>query len=105
MWNQRSPAIHDAPPAAVTVPHAHSDLNYSLPGTAGALEFWWRPFPLNISEALHNLTTITTKPDAVVTSFCSWHLGFIRDLEEWKDLLETLRLAGKVWEWVHGEPV
>ncbi|KFM25371.1 Isobutyryl-CoA dehydrogenase, mitochondrial [Auxenochlorella protothecoides] len=31
----------------------------------------------------------------IVTSFCSWHLGFIRDLEEWKDLLETLRLAGK----------
>lgn len=89
----------------MTVPHAHSDLKYSLPGSAGALEFWWRPFPLNISEALHNLTTITTKPDAVVTSFCSWHLGFIRDLEEWKDLLETLRLAGKVWERVHGEPV
>lgn len=60
------------------------------------MDFWWRPYPTNITEALLNLTTIDCKPDVVVASFCSWHLGFKTDLEDWEGILESLRVAGQV---------
>ncbi len=99
----------DAPPEPIpgnllpfrtaAVPRWHMDMTYPLAASNATLDFWWSPYPSNITDSMQRILNTTARPDLVVASFCALLLHFVMNISDWSRQLDEVDAGVKVGAW------
>lgn len=75
------------------------DMTYPLAASNATLDFWWSPYPSNITDSMQRVLNTTARPDLVVASFCAWHLHSVMNISDWSRQLDEVDAGVKVGAW------
>ncbi|KFM25373.1 hypothetical protein F751_0911 [Auxenochlorella protothecoides] len=81
---------------SAAVPRWHMDMTYPLAASNATLDFWWSPYPSNITDSMQRVLNTTARPDLVVASFCAWHLHSVMNISDWSRQLDEVDAGVKI---------